>query len=158
MFDLILAGGGLANGLLAYRLAKQRPDIRLQMIEQEDTLGGAHTWSFHATDLTPGQNAWMAPFVVHHWDHYDVAFPALVRRIGLPYRCVTSARFCDVVSGALGADLRTATRLGELRPGGGTLASGGGVSARALLHARGFRRSRHMVNRFQKFVGLEVRL
>jgi lycopene beta-cyclase len=158
MFDLILAGGGLANGLLAYRLATQRPDIRLQMIEQADTLGGAHTWSFHATDLTPAENAWMAPFVVHQWDHYDVAFPTLMRRIEIPYRCVTSARFSDVVTEALGTNLRAGTRLLKLRPDGVTLGSGEVLRARAVIDGRGFRRSCHMVNRFQKFVGLEVRL
>ena len=35
--DLILVGGGLANGLLALRLRQQRPDLRLLIVEQGDT-------------------------------------------------------------------------------------------------------------------------
>ena len=37
--DLILVGGGLANGLLALRLRQARPDLRLLIIEQGETLG-----------------------------------------------------------------------------------------------------------------------
>jgi len=61
--DLILVGGGLANGLLALRLRQQRPELRVLLLEQGETLGGNHTWSFHQHDLTPAQQAWLAPLV-----------------------------------------------------------------------------------------------
>ena len=70
--DLILLGGGLANGLLAYRLRQVRPEIRLAVIESGATWGGNHTWSFHETDLTPAQRAWTAPFVAHRWPGYSM--------------------------------------------------------------------------------------
>lgn len=158
MPDLILAGGGLANGLLAYRIRTQRPDIRLLMIEQAEKLGGAHTWSFHGTDLTPDQNDWITPFVAHDWPHYEVAFPGHRRRVGLAYRSVSAESFSDVVTRTLGQDLRLQTALVEVGPRQVTLAGGETIQARAVIDGRGFRVSRHMVNRYQKFVGLEVRL
>jgi hypothetical protein len=66
--------GGLANGLIAYRLGQVRPELRVLLLEGEDRLGGNHTWSFHATDLSAEQSAWLEPFVVHRWPAYDVVF------------------------------------------------------------------------------------
>ena len=63
-YDVILAGGGLANGLIAWRLRTQRPELRILLLEQDDHLGGNHTWSFHASDLNAAQRAWIAPLVV----------------------------------------------------------------------------------------------
>ena len=39
-YDLILAGGGLANGLIALKLRQTRPELRILLIEQGDRLGG----------------------------------------------------------------------------------------------------------------------
>ena len=44
-FDLILAGGGLANGLIALRLAATRPEVRVAIVEGGGQIGGNHTWS-----------------------------------------------------------------------------------------------------------------
>ena len=52
MLDLVLVGGGLANGLLAARLTQLRPELRVQLLEAGPVLGGNHTWSFHGTDVT----------------------------------------------------------------------------------------------------------
>ena len=158
MHDLILAGGGLANGLLAYRLRALRPDLRVLVLEREDKLGGIHTWSFHATDLTPAQNAWIAPFVTNAWPCYDVAFPGLNRRIGLAYRSISADRFRDVLSAALGASIRTGAEVAEARPDGVRLASGEEIAAHAVIDGRGFRAGPHMVHRYQSFLGLELRL
>ena len=52
---LILVGGGLANGLIAYRLAETRPGGRLDHRRGwKPEFGGNHTWSFHDTDLDGG--------------------------------------------------------------------------------------------------------
>ena len=157
MLDLILAGGGLANGLLAYRLRTQRPELRLLVIDQAPQLGNA-TWSFHAADLTPAQNAWMEPFVGHRWECYDVAFPAFNRRIELGYRSVPAARFRAVLSEALGSDLRLNTAIEAIRPDGVTLRTGERLDARAVIDGSGFRPSQRMIQRYQKFLGLEIRL
>ena len=41
---LILVGGGLANSLIAHRLAAARPDVDSTILEAGDELGGNHTW------------------------------------------------------------------------------------------------------------------
>ena len=60
--DIVFVGGGLANGLIAYRLAQARPDLRLLVLEAGETIGGNHTWSLHDGDLTAAQQAWIEPF------------------------------------------------------------------------------------------------
>ena len=157
MLDLILAGGGLANGLLAYRLRALRPELRLLVIDQAPQLGNA-TWSFHTADLTPAQNVWMEPFVGHRWECYDVAFPALNRRIALGYRSVPAAQFRAVLSEAIGPHLRLNTAIESIRPDGVTLCSGERLEARAVIDGSGFRPTARMVQRYQKFLGLEIRL
>ena len=57
----LLVGGGLANVLIALKLHAERPDSPMLVLEQGPTLGANHTWSFHETDLTPAQRAWIAP-------------------------------------------------------------------------------------------------
>ena len=156
--DLILVGGGLANGLLAFRLRAERPDLDFLVIERDAEIGGIHTWSFHRTDLTAEQNRWMAPFVVHDWPCYQVMFPGLTRRIGIGYRTVTAERFRAVLKASLGDRLRTATEVAEVGPTHVRLADGTLMTAAAVIDGRGFKPSDRMVNRYQTFFGQEVRL
>lgn len=158
MYDLILAGGGLANGLLAYRLRQARPKLRLLLIEQGPRLGGNHTWSFFGTDLTPSQHRWMAPFIEHRWPFYDVAFPALARRIHTPYASFTSERFHSVLMEALGDAVKLATDVRAIDPEGVTLADGLRLTGRAVVDGRGYRRSPSLVLGYQKFTGQVVDL
>ena len=72
--DLILVGGGLANGLLADRLLAVRPELSFVLLEAGPTLGGNHTWSFHGSDVTPSQLEWLSRFCVGEWDSHDVTF------------------------------------------------------------------------------------
>ena len=51
-FDLILAGGGLANALIALRLAEVRPGLRVAVVEAGARIGGNHTWSSFEDDIT----------------------------------------------------------------------------------------------------------
>lgn len=60
-WDLILAGGGLANGLIALRLRVRQPRLNVLLLEASDAPGGNHTWSFHGADLTAEQHAWLTP-------------------------------------------------------------------------------------------------
>ena len=49
--DLIFVGGGLANTLIALKLADTQPNLKILLIEKSPDIGGNHTWSFHGTDL-----------------------------------------------------------------------------------------------------------
>ena len=93
--DLLLVGGGLANGLLALRLSQLRPDLDVRIVEAAQTLGGVHTWSFFDSDLTPAQRDWMeAQRVVYAMRPHRIAqcrSSNLLRRRA--FQIATSTRF-----------------------------------------------------------------
>ncbi|MBX9574086.1 MAG: lycopene beta-cyclase CrtY [Caulobacteraceae bacterium] len=155
--DLLLVGGGLANGLLALRLSKTCPDLRVRLIEGADRLGGNHTWSFFATDLTADQSARIAPMVAHSWPAYSVRFPCTQRRLSTGYLTVTAERFDAVLRRALGDVVRLSTPVAAVAPGWVTLADQTVLRARAVIDGRGPTATPDLDLGFQKFVGLEVR-
>lgn len=156
--DVVLVGGGLANSLIAHRLRAARPDIAIVILEAGDRLGGNHTWSFHETDLTAAQVAWMQPFVQHRWPGYAVRFPRLSRDVPIPYRSMTSERLHAVLSADPGLTIRLGADVAGLAAGQVTLASGEPIEAALVIDGRGFRPSPHLRLAYQKFLGQELRL
>ncbi len=156
--DLILVGGGLANGLLALRLRQRRPDLRILLLEQGDTLGGNHTWSFHETDLRPAQRAWLTPLVGQCWPAYEVIFPDLRRRLGNGYASLFSHRFHQYLMAELGDSVRLATAVSQIEPRRVLLSTGQVLDAGAVIDGRGVRRSARLALGYQKFLGQELRL
>ena len=57
--DVVLVGGGLANGLIALRLRALRPELKVVILERDTRLGGRHTWSHFATDVSPEIARWL---------------------------------------------------------------------------------------------------
>jgi lycopene beta-cyclase len=157
-YDIILAGGGLANGLLAWRLRTQRPELRILLLEQGDALGGNHTWSFHDGDLDAAQRAWLAPLVSARWPGYDVIFPEYARTLDSGYASIASSDFARVIEPALGPALRLGARIEELTPTTVRLAGGELLAARAVIDGRGMRASTRLALGYQTFLGQEVRL
>ncbi len=156
--DLILVGGGLANGLIAWRLQALRPTLRVLLLEAGDTLGGNHTWSFHETDLDAAQHAWLAPLVSHRWPAHEVVFSGYRRRLQGGYASIASAHFHAVLTRALGAQARCGVRVAGVSPTEVVLEGGERLRARAVIDGRGVRTSPHLVLGFQKFLGLELQL
>lgn len=156
--DLILVGGGLANGLLALRLRQQRPDLRLLVLEQGDTLGGNHTWSFHQHDLTQAQHRWLEPMVGKRWPGYEVIFPDLQRRLGSGYSSIFSERFHQYLMPELSDGVRLRTTVASVEPQRVRLGSGDILQAGAVIDGRGVRRTDQLALGFQKFLGQELRL
>ncbi len=154
---LTLVGGGLANGLIAYRLGRLRPEVDVTIVEADQALGGNHTWSFHASDLTPRQQAWVEPFVDARWPAYDVAFPAFARQVPLGYRSIASARLDRVLREQGTATLRLGARALGVSPARVVLEDGDILEADAVIDGRGYRPSPHLAIAYQKFLGLEVR-
>ncbi|SNT24840.1 lycopene beta-cyclase [Noviherbaspirillum humi] len=155
MHDLILVGGGLANGLIAWRLNQQRPDLRILLLEREGALGGNHTWSFYGPDLTPAQHAWLAPLISHRWPGYEVRFPTHHRRLSTPCFSIASARFHEVLTQAL----KTSVRLNAApeRVGSNSVRlHGETLQARVVIDGRGPAPSAHLRCAWQKFLGQEV--
>jgi len=157
-YDLILAGGGLANSLIAWRLRTQRPELRILLLEQEAHLGGNHTWSFHASDLTGAQRAWIAPLVSCRWPGYEVIFPEYARTLDGAYCSILSEDFARVLEAALGPVLRLNTPIAAVHPTSVALADGSTLHARAVIDGRGPGPSRHLALGYQTFLGQEVRL
>lgn len=157
-YDLILVGGGLANGLIAWRLAQLRPEMRLLVLEAGDQPGGNHTWSFQASDLTPDQLVWMAPLIGARWDGYEVRFPERTRHFDSPYCSVFSLSFAKVIAEALGTDLHVGSRVISLGPTWVSLDDGTRIEAPAVIDGRGAERSADIALGYQAFLGQEVRL
>jgi lycopene beta-cyclase len=156
--DVVLAGGGLANSLIALRLKAVRPELRVILLEREATLGGQHTWSHFATDVSPAIGAWLSPLFVAEWSGYDIRFPAHRRALSTRYRAISSERLHQVVAPIMGADAWLNVDITEVTPDLVRLADGRSVSAPLVIDGRGPRRSSALALGWQKFIGREVRL
>jgi lycopene beta-cyclase len=158
-YDLILAGGGLANGLIALRLAALRPELRVAVVDSGDRLGGNHTWSSFDTDITPEQRAWTAPLYAQRWQGYDVCFPAHRRTLDAGYASATGERLDAAVRAVVPPDrLLLGQPIAALTPTSVTLADQTTLHAGAVIDGRGAVASRHLDLRWQKFLGQEVEL
>lgn len=157
-YDLILVGGGLANGLIAWRLRTQRPELKILLLEAEDAIGGNHTWSFHDGDLNLEQRVWIAPLVGARWPRYEVVFPGHARILDSGYASITSGDFAWVIGAALGRALRTGVRVDSLTPTTVRLAGGETLRAGAVIDGRGPQASTRLALGYQTFLGQEVRL
>ena len=153
--DLVLVGGGLANGLIAWRLRQRRPDLRVLVLEADKRIGGNHTWSFHQHDLSPAETDWIAPLVAHAWPRYEVRFPDRRRTLATGYRSVTSERFRTVIAASLGDALRLAAPVAAIEPQGVVLADGTRIEAGAVIDGRGPSPTPHLEFGYQKFLGQE---
>ena len=156
--DLILVGGGLANGLIAWRLQAQRPELRILLLEQGERIGGNHTWSFHDGDLDAAQRQWLAPLVSARWPRYDVLFPLYARTLDSGYASIASQDFARVIEPALGEALRVNAPIDSLSPTTVRLADGSTLQAKAVIDGRGMRASSRLRLGYQTVLGQEVRL
>lgn len=157
-YDVLFAGGGLANGLIAWRLKALRPSLKIGLIEQDSVLGGNHTWSFHDDDLTSHAWEWITPLVVHRWPAYEVRFPGLSRRMPGGYASVTAERFDAVLRAALEPSLMLNTAIESVAPTVVQLADGRTLRAAAVIDGRGPVDSTQLILGRQVFLGQEVSL
>jgi lycopene beta-cyclase len=156
--DLILVGGGLANSLIAYRLSQLRPELRVLLVERGAHLGGEHTWSFNAADLSTEQQVWLNPFIEYSWPGYEVRFPQFTRWVNTGYFSIVSTRLHEVVAAALGDRVLLDSDVEAIGPTEVVVRDAGTVRGEAVIDGRGPMNSPHLVFRYQKFVGQVVRL
>ncbi|MFZ0267525.1 lycopene beta-cyclase CrtY [Caulobacter sp.] len=156
--DVVLVGGGLANGLIALRLKRLRPHLRVILLEQGPTIGGEHTWCHFATDVDTVEADWLRPLIVHRWSGYEVRFPGHSRQLPTDYLAITSERLHRLLSAVLGDDAWLDATVSQVDPHQVTLADGRTIAAGAVIDGRGPRKSRSLALGYQKFVGQGVRL
>lgn len=157
-FDLILVGGGLAAALIVWRLALDRPDVRVAAIEREGRLGGTHTWSFFDSDVDEADRDWLAPAVAHRWPGgHEVHFPRRSRVLATPYNSLTSDRLHAAVAPLLG-DRLISGEAAAIDPAGATLADGRRLAARGVIDARGPAPTATLDLGWQVFVGRILKL
>ena len=155
---IALVGGGLANSLIAYRLAATRPEADLVVLERGATLGGNHIWSYHDRDLTPAQRDWIRPLIERSWPYHEVRFPSLHRRIDSPYHSTTSTRLQDVVGHALGNRVRCGVEVVDVGPHQIRLTDGSTIDADLVIDGRGDSGGGHFTVAYQKFLGRRLEL
>jgi len=156
MLDLILVGGGLSNGLLADRLAVLRRDLSFLLVEAGPTLGGCHTWSFHASDLSAEQRRWLRPWCTAHWSGYEVRFPGFRRTLSGGYHAIRSEDFDRRLRASLGDRVRVRTPVASVGLDHVILESGERLEARAVIDGRGG--CPPFPAGFQKFLGQDLEL
>ena len=155
---LILVGGGLANGLIAIRLAERRPEVSVTMLEAGPRIGGEHTWSVFDGDIPAASAAWVQPLFAHRWPAYEVRFPGHERRLSMGYASLTSASLQDAVAVALGERVILNAPVIEVAAGSARLEDGRVFTADAVIDGRGPGPLPHLAMGFQKFLGREVEL
>ncbi|PKL75566.1 MAG: lycopene cyclase [Candidatus Melainabacteria bacterium HGW-Melainabacteria-1] len=153
--SLLIVGGGLAGGLLAWRLAECFPDLSLQVLEQKPSIGAEHTWCFHQHDLTPESLAWLSPLISASWTSHDVRFPGLNRHLRSAYFAIRSEDFYARLKAKLGQQMQTGVQISSLAADRVVLANGDQLSG-TVLDARGAPALKPGTTGWQKFVGLEL--
>lgn len=156
--DVVLVGGGLANGLIALRLRALRPALRVVILESGPRLGGQHTWSHFTSDVSPAIAAWLTPLIAHHWNGYDVRFPGHARSLSTPYASIPSDRFHDVVTAAVGEDVLCGLAVGAIHADRIEYGDGQVIDAPCIIDGRGPAPAPALALGWQKFLGLEVEL
>ena len=152
----ILVGGGLANVLIALRLRAERPGTNVLVLEQGPSLGANHTWSFHDTDLTPEQLAWIEPLVIARWPRQEVRFPTGRRVLETGYRSISSERLHTVAMELLEPSVRLNCPVRDVGGDSVTLGDGTVLSAALVIDGRGALQQQPLALGYQKFAGIEI--
>ena len=156
--DIAIAGGGLAGGLIALALAEKRPELDVRLVEAAPCLGGNHVWSFFDSDVA-AEDCWLVePLICHHWDSYDVAFPAHRRTIEARYNSIESERLDAVARGRLRPERIIAATAVSVDCDAITLADQRTIRARLIIDARGPSDLSCLDLGWQKFLGQQLRI
>lgn len=158
-YDVLFVGGGLANVLAAYRLNQTRPEIKFAIIEQTETLGGNHLWSFHATDVTPDALNWLRPFIIARWQRQEVRFGEYRRVFDIEYNSISSDQLHKIAAQQFGIHIFCGQKVESIAPDHVIIEGGDRFDAKCVIDGRGWSRDANFAAcAYQKFVGLELEL
>lgn len=151
---LVIAGGGLAGCLVALALAKRRPDINFLLLEESQSFGGNHVWSFFDTDIASNDRWVLEAIACRRWPDHEVRFPKRRRRIAIGYNSIRSADLDRAVRATLRpSQYRLGSCIARLQPTSVLLQEGEMIEASAVLDARGPAPAAGLDLCWQKFVG-----
>jgi lycopene beta-cyclase len=156
--DVVLVGAGLANTLIAWRLKALRPDLKVLLLERGQQIGGNHTWSFHSSDVTAAQLAWLQPLIVTTWAGQHVRFPGHCRQLSTGYNTISSDRLVEVMSRDLSDAIQVGTDVGSVWPDHVTMADHRVFHAPLVIDGRGALTDQPLALGYQKFYGLELEM
>ena len=153
--DVAIVGGGLAGGLIALALHRAQPDLRFQLIEAGQTLGGHHRWSWFDSDLGHEGHSLLSPFPYVAWDNgYEVAFPKYRKALRAGYRSLASADFHTTLCDILPVDaVRLNSKANGLEARRVTFENGDQIAAKAVIDCRNTVPSQHLLGGWQIFTG-----
>lgn len=152
--DVAIVGGGLAGGLTALALSRNRPDLRLLLVEEAKTFGGNHVWNFFASDIEERHRWLVAPLIAQGWTEVDVRFPTYDRTLGQRLYAITSERLDEHIRKTLPANTRlTGARVASATPERLVFAGGQRIKARCVIDARGPSNAAALDCGWHKFVG-----
>jgi lycopene beta-cyclase len=156
--ELIIAGGGLSGCLAALALAERRPDVSFLLVEQGETFGGNHIWSFFDSDVAAEDRWLVEPIVARRWPDHEIRFPKRSRRIGLGYNSVKSEGLDRLMRTRMRPDqYRLGQSIAEVRPDHVLLDGGERIAAEGVVDARGPAPAEGLDLAWQKFVGRTYR-
>ncbi len=150
--DIAIVGGGLAGGLAALALAKRRPDLDVRLVEG-GAIGGNHVWSWFDSDIAPQHRSILEPLAAHHWDDYDIIFPAHRRTLKTGYNSTSGTALNAAVRAALAEQRIVGAKAVVLEPDRLVLADQRSIAARHVLDARGSGDFSMLDCGWQKFLG-----
>ena len=161
--DYLLIGGGLQNALILLALAKRNPTATVLMLEQDQSLGGNHIWSFQALDLPVAAKSWAAPVAEYTWPGYQLHFQQSARWVGGTYSSLSSEHLDRLLRQAEvdnpNIRIRTGARVRASDATSATLEDGTVLRGRLVVDARGPEsRTDSRGGGYQKFMGLECKL
>lgn len=155
---MLLVGGGLANSLVALRLATTRPGLRVTLLERATERDDSHTWCMFRSDVPATSWRWLQPLFDQQWPDYIVEFPAYRRTLATGYLRLSGPRLAAAVEGVLGPRLLRGVTVAELAPDGVTCTDGRRFRAPLVIDGRGFARCDSLRLAWQKFAGIELQL
>lgn len=137
--DVILVGGGLAGGLLAYRLSLQHPEKRILLLEASACLGGNHVWIFHESDVQGAE--WLRPLISKSWPQFEVRFPKRKQTRTAALHAIDSSYFNKILGEKLGAATRFRSQVEMMTSTSVRLATGEVLYAPLIIDATGIAES-----------------
>ncbi|MEN2494218.1 MAG: Lycopene beta-cyclase [Hyphomicrobiaceae bacterium hypho_1] len=157
-FDVILVGGGLANSLIAERLATIRRNLSVVIVEAKDLIGDGSTWSYHAQDVTPYQDSWLSLIGPVTWPSQAVNFPSYKRVLNTGYRTIKSDNLQRRLASHDNLKFILSTKVTSLNKNYITLDGGRKIHGTCIIDGRGVPPLYGLKIGYQKFFGLECEM